>query len=52
MIGAVLNANNIRLDARTLGYILEHGEASVLLVDTEFSQLAREGSLPPPIKAV
>ena len=41
MIGAVLNANNIRLDARTLGYILEHGEASVLLVDTEFSQLAR-----------
>ena len=42
MIGAVLNANNIRLDARTLGYILEHGEASVLLVDTEFSQLARE----------
>jgi fatty-acyl-CoA synthase len=42
MIGAVLNANNIRLDARTLGYIFEHGEASVLLVDTEFSQLARE----------
>mgnify|MGYP000317598171 CR=1 FL=1 len=42
MIGAVLNANNIRLDARTIGYILEHGEASVLLVDTEFSRLARE----------
>jgi len=42
MLGAVLNANNIRLDAKTLGYILEHGEAKVLLVDTEFSAVARE----------
>ena len=37
-----LNANNVRLDAATLGFILEHGEAKVLLVDTEFSALARE----------
>ena len=42
MLGAVLNANNVRLDAATLGYILSHGEAKVLLVDTEFSELARE----------
>jgi len=40
MIGAVLNANNIRLDAGTLAYILGHGEAKVLLVDTEFSAMA------------
>ncbi len=42
MIGAVLNANNVRLDAGTIAYILEHGEAKVLLVDTEFSGLAKE----------
>ena len=30
MLGAVLNANNVRLDAATLGFILEHGEAEVL----------------------
>jgi hypothetical protein len=29
-------------DAATLGYILRHGEATVLLVDTEFSDVARE----------
>jgi len=42
MLGAILNANNVRLDAATLGYILEHGEAKVLLVDTEFGGLAKE----------
>ena len=42
MIGAVLNANNVRLDAATIAYILDHGEARVLLVDTEFSALAAE----------
>ena len=31
MLGAVLNANNVRLDAPALGFILEHGEANVLL---------------------
>ena len=40
LIGAVLNLNNTRLDAETLGYILAHGEAKVLLVDTEFSARA------------
>ncbi|MEX2629465.1 MAG: acyl-CoA synthetase [Tistlia sp.] len=34
--GAVLNALNTRLDAETLAFILEHGEAKLLLTDTEF----------------
>ncbi len=42
MLGAVLNANNVRLDAGTIAYILDHGEAKVLLVDTEFSAMAAE----------
>ncbi|WP_422076011.1 acyl-CoA synthetase [Tranquillimonas rosea] len=42
MIGAVLNANNVRLDAGTIAYILDHGEAKVLLVDTEYSAMAAE----------
>ena len=42
MLGAVLNANNVRLDAATIAYILEHGEAKALLVDTEFSSMAKE----------
>jgi len=42
MIGAVLNANNTRLDAGTIAYILDHGEAKVFLVDTELSGIARD----------
>ena len=42
MLGAVLNANNTRLDAATLGYILAHGEARIFLVDTEFAEVARQ----------
>lgn len=34
--GAVLNTINIRLDADTIAYILDHGEAKVLLVDSQF----------------
>ena len=37
MLGAVLNAINIRLEADTIAYILQHGEARVLLTDREFS---------------
>ena len=33
MAGAVLNALNIRLDAATVAFILEHGEAEVLIAD-------------------
>ncbi|HBP83631.1 MAG TPA: acyl-CoA synthetase [Gammaproteobacteria bacterium] len=42
MAGAVLNALNIRLDAATLAFILEHGEAKVLITDTEFAPVMRE----------
>ncbi len=37
MTGAVLNALNTRLDAESLAFMLNHGEAKVLLVDREFS---------------
>ncbi len=37
MLGAVLNALNTRLDAAALAFMLDHGEARVLLTDTEFS---------------
>ena len=40
MAGAVLNAINTRLDAATVAFILEHGEASVFLVDRELSAVA------------
>ena len=37
MLGAVLNALNVRLDAETIAYILGHGGARVLLTDREFA---------------
>ena len=36
MAGAVLNTLNTRLDAENLAFMLDHGEAKVLLVDREF----------------
>ena len=42
MCGAVLNALNYRLDAATIAFILEHGEAKVLIADTEFSPAVKE----------
>jgi len=42
MTGAVLNALNIRLDAEALAFILEHGEAKVLITDREFSGVIRK----------
>ena len=41
MAGAVLNALNIRLDPETIGFILGHGEAKVLLTDTEFAPVVK-----------
>ena len=35
MAGAVLNTINIRLDAKTIAYILNHSEAKVLVVDRQ-----------------
>jgi fatty-acyl-CoA synthase len=37
MTGGVLNTLNTRLDAETIAFMLEHGEAEVLITDTEFS---------------
>ncbi|MEM7258600.1 MAG: acyl-CoA synthetase [Pseudomonadota bacterium] len=42
MCGAVLNAINTRLDAGTIAFILQHGEARVLLTDTAFYQTVAE----------
>lgn len=39
--GAVLNAINCRLDAEGIAFILRHGEARVLLVDSEFAPLVQ-----------
>jgi len=36
MAGAVLNTINTRLDPGTIAYILEHGEAKVIIADREF----------------
>jgi fatty-acyl-CoA synthase len=38
-LGAILNALNYRLDAATIAFCLEHGEAKVLITDREFSPL-------------
>ncbi len=37
MAGAVLNTLNTRLDPETIAFMLDHGEAKVLIVDPEFS---------------
>ncbi len=37
MSGAVLNTINTRLDADTIAYILEHGEARAVIIDAELS---------------
>ncbi len=38
MTGAVINTLNTRLDAQAIAFMLEHGEASVLITDTEYSK--------------
>ena len=42
MAGAVLNALNFRLDAAAIAFILDHGEAKVLITDREFSPVIKE----------
>ena len=52
MTGAVLNALNYRLDAATIRFILQHGEAKVLITDREFSptvSVALQGLENPPL---
>ena len=38
MTGAVINALNIRLDAAAIAFVLDHGEAKVLITDREFDR--------------
>jgi fatty-acyl-CoA synthase len=42
MTGGVLNTLNTRLDAATIGFSLDHGEAKIVIVDKEFSKMAKE----------
>ncbi len=39
MLGAVLNTQNTRLDAETIAFMLDHGEAKVVITDREFSDV-------------
>jgi fatty-acyl-CoA synthase len=53
MAGAVLNALNYRLDARTIAFILGHGGARLLVADREFAATVRDAlarcDAPPPL---
>jgi fatty-acyl-CoA synthase len=40
--GAVLNALNTRLDAETIAFMLDHGEAKVVIVDVEFASVMKK----------
>lgn len=42
MAGAVLNALNTRLDPATVAFMLDHGEARVVIVDPEFAGLMHQ----------
>ena len=41
MTGAVLNTLNTRLDAEAIAFMLQHGEAKVLIVDPEYSAVIK-----------
>ena len=42
MIGAILNTINIRLDPKTISYIIDHSKTKIIFVDTEFLPTIRE----------
>jgi fatty-acyl-CoA synthase len=42
MAGAVLNTINTRLDAAVIAFQFDHGEAKALIVDREFSKVAKD----------
>ncbi|MGY3239728.1 MULTISPECIES: acyl-CoA synthetase [unclassified Bradyrhizobium] len=44
MVGAVLNTLNLRLDAASIAFQLDHGSAKVVFVDPEFSDLVTEAT--------
>ena len=52
LAGAVLNALNVRLDAGAIRFILEHGEAKLVISDREFSPVIKDaltGMARPPV---
>ncbi|HTG98466.1 MAG TPA: acyl-CoA synthetase [Burkholderiales bacterium] len=51
MTGATLNTLNTRLDAEAIGFMLEHGEAKLLITDREFSGVV-EKALKPGIEVI
>ena len=42
MVGAVLNSLNTRLDPEAIAFMLNHGEAKVVIVDPEFSGVMKK----------
>ena len=42
MTGAVLNTMNTRLDAETIAFMLDHGEARVMITDREYSPAVKK----------
>ena len=50
MAGAVLNSLNIRLDAATIAFMLQHSETKVLLTDQEFAPVIQDALAQMPTK--
>ena len=44
MLGAVLCALNTRLDAESIAFMLDHGEAKLVIVDREFSPVMKKAA--------
>ena len=42
MVGGIINTINIRLDARTISYIIGHSSTKLIFVDTEFLPIVRK----------
>jgi len=42
MASAVINALNLRLNAETIAFMLDHGEAKAIIVDTEFGSVVQQ----------
>lgn len=45
LCGAIINALNIRLDADNISFMLQHGEAKIILVDREFAGVISQAIL-------
>ncbi len=52
MTGGVLNTVNTRLDAATIGFIFDHADAKVVIVDREFSKVVKEALAHAKVKPV